>query len=88
MTTAASKMGNSSELGSVDFARYVFVFLSLFVFVIAFVFDENYKCAKTTVVQRARQFQRWSVGRAQVIFVCVCMFVIPCACDCLCLCHR
>ena len=66
MTTAASKMGNSSELGSVDFARYVFVFLSLFVFVIAFVFDENDKEAKTTVVERARQLQRCSVGRAQV----------------------
>ena len=43
---------------AVDFVRYVFVCLSFSVFVIAFVFDENDKYAKTTVVQRARQFQR------------------------------
>ena len=71
MTTAASKMGNSSELGSVDFSRYVFVFLSSFVFVIAFVFDENDKGAKTTVVERALQLQRGSVGRFLCVFVCL-----------------
>ena len=71
MTTAASKMGNSSELDSVDFARYAFVFLSLFVFVIAFVFDENDKGAKTTVVERALQLQRGSVGRFLCVFVCL-----------------
>ena len=36
----------------------VFVFLSFFVFEIAFVFDENDEGAKTTVVERPRQLQR------------------------------
>ena len=62
-------------MGSVDFARNVFVFLSFFVFVIAFVFDET-DGAKTTVVQRHRQLQRGSVGRFLCVFVCLSFLVL------------
>ena len=61
---------------TVDFVRSVFVFLSFFVFEIAFVFDENGKGAKMTVVERARQLQRGSVGRFLCVFVCLSFLVL------------